>query len=82
MLLADALDLFKYWERTPPAFVSLNRLARTFGAVPVDAPAAATLPAQRRLPELRADHPDYVRPTPSSREEVLAMQARFAGATR
>ncbi len=34
MYLSDALGLFKYWERTPPAFVSLNRIARALGAVP------------------------------------------------
>ena len=77
MYLSDALGLFKYWERTPPAFVSLHRIALAL----VGAPKDATNAPARGLPTERADSPHYVRPTPSSKEEVLAMQARISAFT-
>ncbi len=41
MTLAEAGEIFGYWERNPPAHLMLQTIARTLGWVPSSAPADA-----------------------------------------
>jgi hypothetical protein len=41
MTLAEAGEIFGYWERNPPAHLMLQAIARTLGWVPRSAPAGA-----------------------------------------
>jgi hypothetical protein len=66
LLLSDALLLTRHWERTPPAFVSLARIARWLGAAAAASTGSALSPTREPGAPL-----EY-----STKDEILAFQAR------
>ena len=74
LLLRDALLLTRHWARTPPAFVSLARIARWLGAAPAPSTGAADAASPTHEPGAPLAY--------STKDEILAFQARVNGVQR
>jgi hypothetical protein len=76
MTLAEAGEIFTYWEQNPPPHLLLQTIARLLGWVPADPTAPLRELASSPPPGLAVAHGDIGMPAPVLDSEALRTRNR------